>query len=122
MVLFIELFLSLSFFQFFLLFLLYQVCHFLVFLVSRLNFLLIFKTENVLLSEVWEVIALWIYSTWQIHVLERGPLALRLLSDDITHDILLLLHYLSCLLLIEFIKRNCFSFIILSTFLSHISI
>jgi len=95
--------LNLSFFQFFVLFLLYQVCHFFVFLVSRLNFLLIFKTENVLLSEVVEVIALWIYSSWQIHVLDRGLLALRLFGDNITHDILLLLHYLSCLLLVEFL-------------------
>lgn len=122
MVLFIELSLSLRFFQFFLLFLLYQVCHFLVFLVGRLNFPVIFKTENVLLSEAWKVIALWICSTWQIHILERGSLALRLSSDHITHDILLLLHYLSRLLLVEFLKRNCFSFISLSTFLSHISI
>lgn len=64
MVLFIELSLSLSFFQFFVLFLIHQVCHFFVFLVGRLNFGVIFKTENVLLSEVWEVIALWIDSAW----------------------------------------------------------
>jgi hypothetical protein len=103
MVLFIELSLSLRFFQFFFLFLLDQVCHFLVFLVGRLNFPVILKTENVLLSEAWEVIALWICSTWQIHILERGSLALRLSSDHITHDILLLLHYLSRLLLVEFL-------------------
>ena len=103
MVLFIELPLSLSFLKFFVLFLRYQVGHFLVFLVSKLNFLGVFKTENVLLSEVWEVVALWIYSTWQICILERGLLALRLFSGHIAHDILLLLHYLRCLLLVEFI-------------------
>ena len=103
MVLLVELPLNLSFFKLFLLFLRYQVGHFFVFLVSKLNFLVVLKTENVLLSEVWEVIALWIYSAWQICILERGLLALRLLSGHIAHDILLLLHYLRCLLLVEFI-------------------
>jgi len=102
-VLLIEVSLNLSFFKFFVLFLSYQVGQFFVFLVSKLNFLVIFKTENVLLSEVWEVITLWINSTWQIHILESALLALRLFSEHITQDILLLLHYLSCLLLVEFI-------------------
>ena len=122
MVLLVKLPLHLSLFQLFFLFLFRHLGQSFVFLVSRLNFLVILKTENVLLFEVWKVIALRINSYWQVQVRESRLLALRIFGIDIAHDILLLLNNFGFKLFVEFLQRNCFGFIILSTFLSHYNI
>jgi hypothetical protein len=103
MVLLVKLPLRLSLFQLFLLFLLRHLGQSFVFLVSRLNFLVILKTENVLLFEVWKVIALRINSSWQVQVRESHLLALRIFGNDIAHDVLLPLNNFGFKLFVEFL-------------------
>ena len=103
MVLLVKLPLRLSLFQLFFLFLLRRLGQSFIFLVSRLNFLVILKTENVLLFEVWKVIALRINSSWQVQVRESRLLALRIFGYEIAHDVLLLLNNFGFKLFVEFL-------------------